>query len=125
MVLKLESETPEGGLLPNFLLNAVTSHRHLHSNAFVIPACDQVEYKVPWGGWPGLQAVEVKHLLTLPQSGFTGPRTTWELLSCCQILPDTSGCRLNHSLRIHEEVEALESEGTSGAVLQAGRAFPL
>ena len=69
------------------------------------------------------QAVEVKHLLTLPQSGFTGPRITWGLLFCCQILLDTSECGLNHSLRMHEEVEALVSEGTSGAVVQAGRAF--
>lgn len=123
MVLKLEAETPEGGLLPNFLLKAVTSHRCLHWNAVVILACDQVEYKVPRGGWPGQQAVEVKLCLTLPQSGFTGPRTSWELLSCCQILPDTSERGLDHSLRMHEE--ALESEGTSGAVVQAGRAFPL
>lgn len=83
MVLKLEGETPKGGLLPYFLLKAVTSHRHLHSNAFVILLCDQVEYKVPCGDWPGLQAVQVKLCLTLPQSGFTGPRTTWGLLSCC------------------------------------------
>lgn len=53
MVLKLEGETPEGGLLPYFLLKAVTSHRHLHSNAFVILPCDQVEYKVPCVDWPG------------------------------------------------------------------------
>lgn len=117
MVLKLEGETPKGGLLPYFLLKAVTSHRHLHSNAFVILPCDQVEYKVPWGGWPGPQTVDIKLCLTLPQSGFTGSRTIWGLFSCCQILPDTSECGLDHSLRMYEEVEALESEGINGAVV--------
>lgn len=71
MVLKLEGETPKGGLLPYFLLKAVTSHRHLHPNAFVILPCDQVEYKVPWGCWPGPQRASLS--LSLVSQGLGQP----------------------------------------------------